>query len=162
MTGARVRPGRSPVPARARPIGQAGFTLIEVLAVVAVMGLALGLVVSRGPTRSAALEMQAATRQVTQTLRLARAMAISRDRPVLVAIDGTGHSLRIAGEPPRMLPAAVSLYMVPPQGRPPVPLLRFNGDGSATGGPLELADSVPRVRVAVDWLTGRVSARPLP
>ena len=41
MTGARARPGRSPAPTRTRiaapgtAAGEAGFTLIEVLAVVA-------------------------------------------------------------------------------------------------------------------------------
>ena len=35
--------------------------------------------------------------------------------------------------------------------------IRFNPDGSSTGGRITLADGSRRVAVGVDWLTGRVS-----
>lgn len=164
MARERVRPGRCPAPAHARSVasGAAGFTLLEVLVVVAVMGLALGLVAMRGPTRGAALEMQAATSQLVQALRVARSMAIGLDRPVTVMIDSAARSLRIANGAPQVLRGAVSIHIVERADRtqPPSPL-RFNGDGSASGGPIELSDGLRRARVSVDWLTGRVSARPV-
>ncbi len=35
--------------------------------------------------------------------------------------------------------------------------IRFNPDGSSTGGRIAIADGKRRVAVGVDWLTGRVS-----
>jgi general secretion pathway protein H len=35
--------------------------------------------------------------------------------------------------------------------------IRFNPDGSSTGGRISLADGPRRIDVGVDWLTGRVS-----
>jgi len=35
--------------------------------------------------------------------------------------------------------------------------IRFNPDGSSTGGRISLADGRRRIGVGVDWLTGRVS-----
>ena len=35
--------------------------------------------------------------------------------------------------------------------------IRFNPDGSSTGGRIALADGQRRMAVGVDWLTGRVS-----
>ena len=49
-----------------------GFTLLEVLIVVVILGLALGIAVSRGPVRSVALEARAAAADMARTLRMAR------------------------------------------------------------------------------------------
>jgi hypothetical protein len=35
--------------------------------------------------------------------------------------------------------------------------IRFNGDGSASGGRIDLANGERRAQVGVDWLTGRIS-----
>jgi general secretion pathway protein H len=35
--------------------------------------------------------------------------------------------------------------------------IRFNPDGSSTGGRITVGDAVRKIAVGVDWLTGRVS-----
>jgi general secretion pathway protein H len=151
-----IRTCRSPRPFHR----QAGFTLMEMLVVVAVMGFALSLVVMRGPMHSQAFDMQAAVNEVAQGLRLARSRAIATNTPVRFAVDIPQRSFRIDNGVPTVLPRSVTIAMTAVSeetlgGR--LAAIRFNGDGSATGGRIELADGQRRAQVGVDWLTGRVS-----
>jgi prepilin-type N-terminal cleavage/methylation domain-containing protein len=47
----------------------AGFTLIEILVVLAILGVALGMLIGRGPMRSRGLETRAAAGALAQSLR---------------------------------------------------------------------------------------------
>jgi general secretion pathway protein H len=140
---------------------QAGFTLLEMIIVVTVLGLALGLVVTRGPMRSPKLEMQAAVNGIAQGLRLARSRAIATNRPVRFAVDIPQHSYRVENENPIVLPPSVSIAMTTlsdePNATTRLATIRFNGDGSATGARVELANGQRTAQVNVEWLTGRVS-----
>jgi general secretion pathway protein H len=139
---------------------QVGFTLVEMLIVVAVMGFALGLVVTRGPMRSQALEMQAAVNEVAQGLRLARSRAIAINSPVRFALDPKLRSFSIDSGSPTTLPHSLTVSMTAVSEEPlgaRLAAIRFNGDGSASGGRIELADGQRRAQVGVDWLTGRIS-----
>lgn len=129
----------------------AGFTLLEILVVLAVMGLALGIFVSRGPARSPALEVRGAASEVAQALRGARARAIAADRSVSFVMDAPRHQYRIEGEPPHAFPLALSVSLTAPAGA-----IRFAPDGSSSGGRVALADGGHTTVVSVDWLTGRV------
>ncbi len=139
---------------------QAGFTLIEMLVVVAVMGFALTMIVTRGPVRSQALEMKAAVSEVAQGLRLARSKAIATNTPVQFAVDVPQRSFRIDRGTATILPRSLSISMTAVAEETlgaRLAAIRFNGDGSATGGRIELTDGQRRSQVGVDWLTGRVS-----
>lgn len=142
-----------------------GFTLIEVLVVVAVLGLALALLAARGPQRSAALDLRGAAEQVAGSLRLARARAIASNRMVGVTFDAAARSVRLDGTAPGVLPPGVGLSVtatfsdagVGEAPGTPVRAIRFAPDGSSTGGRVLLDGRGRRVQVGVDWLTGRVS-----
>lgn len=138
-----------------RPRAAAGFTLIEMIVVLAVMGLMLALVVSRGPVRSPRLELDAAARDIAGGLRLARAQAIAENRPVAFSVDIARGSTRTDAGPPRALPAGFAIRIVAERGGA-VPVIRFGPDGSSSGGRIELTGQGLRVQIGVDWLTGRV------
>ena len=130
------------------------------IVVVAVLGMALGLVVTRGPMRSQTLEMQAAVNQVAQGLRVARSRAIATNTPVRFAVDVPLHSFRIDSERPIALPSSVSIAMTAVSDETlgsRLAAIRFNADGSATGGRIDLTDGQRVAQIGVDWLTGRVS-----
>lgn len=152
--------------ALARPrAGAAGFTLLEMIIVLVVLGLVVGIAVSRGPQRSRALDVRAAVGQVVQTLRLARGAAIAANAPVTVVVNGGQRTLSVAGGRPLQLPpgfgltAATGLDGIP---GPKLTGIRFSPNGSSSGGRIVLADGARRVVVGVDWLTGRVSVADAP
>jgi len=136
----------------------AGFTLIEMIVVLAVLGLVAGLVLARGPQRSAALDMRAATNAVAQVMRVARTRAIVSNRRVVVAFDPRAATLRIGTGAPRGLPAGVGMSVITTADLAGTQAgIAFLPDGSSSGGRVELANGARHAQVGVDWLTGRVS-----
>jgi general secretion pathway protein H len=137
-----------------------GFTLIELLVALAILGLALSLIAGYKPPWSRGLGLQATAGELAAGLRLARSEAILSNRPVLFDLDLIGHRYRIGTGTPRRLPADLSLELLTISGEALNGRegdIRFNPDGSSTGGRISLADGQRRIGVGVDWLTGRVS-----
>jgi general secretion pathway protein H len=142
------------------PNRQAGFTLIEMIVALVVLGLVLGLLVARGPVRSRTLEVRAAANQLAGALRNTRAEAIRRNRPVTFVLDVARHSYRIEPASPVALPPQMTLSITAVSGETLKDWLggiTFEPDGSASGGRIEIRDGPRRIQVGVDWLTGRVS-----
>jgi general secretion pathway protein H len=79
-------------------------------------------------------------------------------------VDVTSRSFRIDGRTPTILSNSLTVSLTTvsvqtPGG--PRAAIRFNGDGSTSGGRIELTDGQRRAQVGVDWLTGRVSVMQL-
>ena len=138
----------------------AGFTLIEVLVVLAVVGLVLGIIGLRGPARSPALDLREAADAVSRTLRLARSRAIASNATVGVTFDVGGPALRMDDTRAVALPAGVLLTVTATfdnTAGPRLAAIRFAPDGSSSGGAVALRQNGRRLQVGVDWLSGRVS-----
>jgi general secretion pathway protein H len=125
---------------------QLGFTLIEMIVVLVVLGLTLGLVIGRGPMHSTSLDARTAAREVAQVLRLARSRAIALDRPVWVSLANVAHGV----------PRAVGVAATSFTGEP-IAGISFAPDGSSSGARIALGELGSVRHVVVDWLTGRVS-----
>jgi general secretion pathway protein H len=138
---------------------QSGFSLVELLVVLAVMGFALALIAGYKAPWSSTLNLQGTAAELAAGLRLARSEAIAHNRPVVLAVDLAGHRYRVGSAPPHGLPLQLSVSLLTVNGEKRNAAngdIRFNPDGSSTGGRIVLADGVRRVAVGVDWLTGRV------
>ena len=137
----------------------AGFTLIELIVVLAILGLALVLVTGYRPTWSGRLEADGVAARLAAELRLARSQAIARNHPVMFSIDLGGHRYRVDDGPMHNLPVNLRIEVLSitneRQARN-VTGIRFNPDGTSTGGRITLIGAANRVAVGVDWLTGRV------
>ena len=137
-----------------------GFSLIELLVVLAVMGFVVALTVGYRAPWSSGLSLEGIAAELSSNLRLARSQAIADNRPVAFALDLAGHRYRVGGDPPRSLPPKLSVGLVTVNGERRSATsgdIRFNPDGSSTGGRIMLSDAGRRVAVGVDWLTGRVT-----
>jgi general secretion pathway protein H len=147
-------------PARADTDRCRGFTLIEVIVTLAILGFVLVLVVGYKPPWSSGLGVKATAAELASGLRLARSEAIVHNRPVAFSLDVTGHRYRVGAGTERPLPANLSLQLLTVAGEnrgPGIGDIRFQPDGSSTGGRISLAAGQSRVAVGVDWLTGRIS-----
>jgi general secretion pathway protein H len=140
--------------------GQSGFTLVEMLVVVAIMGFAFSLIVTRGPMRSPTIELQSAVNEFAQGLRLARSNAIATNSTARLTVDLAQRSFRIDNAAPIALPHSLTIAMTAVTEETVgqrVAAIRFNGDGSASGGRIDLTNGSRRAQVGIDWLTGRIS-----
>ena len=158
----RCKAALQPKPCRTTPWVDrgGGFTLIELLVTLAVLGLALTLIAGYKPPWSRGLGLRATGAELAAGLRLARSEAIVSNRPVAFDLDLVGHRYRVGTGTPRRLPADLSLELLTIYGEALNDRegdIRFNPDGSSTGGRISLADRQHRISVGVDWLTGRVS-----
>jgi general secretion pathway protein H len=145
---------------RLRSNRSGGFTLIEVIVTLAILGLALVIVAGFKPPWSSGLSLKGTAAELAAGLRLARSEAILRNRPVAFDLDIVGHRYRIEQGSERRLPAnlAIELLTIAGEARGPAAGdIRFNPDGSSTGGRIVLAAGQQRIAVGVEWLTGRIS-----
>lgn len=138
----------------------AGFTLLEMIIVLVILGLVVGLVLARGPAGSRSLEVRAVASDVAQSLRGARARAIAHNENVRLVVDLTNRSYAVDGGRAHTLPAGMGLSVIAVTQETAgkrFAAIRFAPDGSSTGGTVELSEGARRVQIGVDWLTGRVS-----
>jgi general secretion pathway protein H len=124
-----------------------GFTLIEMIVVLAILGLMLGLVISHGPAHSQRLDLDTSAQEIARSLRLARSRAIAQNRMVRWVPTPRGYSLD--GAATRALPADVTMTEAGTIG--------FAADGSSSGGLITLRGGERQIAIALDWLTGRVA-----
>jgi general secretion pathway protein H len=142
-------------PARSGGTTQAGVTLLELMVVLAIMGLLAALagpVLSRRATSPATV-----ARDVVTALREARVEALTRRRPIAFWLDAAKRSYGVGEKPSHSLPADMRIKFesarTSPQDRGEV---IFFADGRTTGGRISIQAAERRSVVDVDWLDGLV------
>jgi general secretion pathway protein H len=137
----------------------AGFTLLEVIVVVVILGLVLGMVASNGPMRSPRLAQAAAARDIRQSLQDAAARAIAQDRTTVFRLDPASGVWR-EGARSGTVPAGTHIIFHGVAGfaarEGSLGTVMFTPDGSASGGRITLAGPAGVQVIAIDWLTGRI------
>ena len=144
------------------PAGRGGgFTLIELIVVlaIAVTALALvGTVVFRGPSTA---DLKAAARTLASGLRQAQTTAMVTRRDASLTIDLDAREFFLPNDPrSHKLPDGLDLKLFTAQSEAVSEkkgAIRFYPDGSSTGGRITVKAGDRQFLVDVDWLTGRVS-----
>ncbi|MGB5832012.1 MAG: GspH/FimT family pseudopilin [Thiohalocapsa sp.] len=145
---------------RSIALARHGFTLVELLVVLAIAGLLMAVV---PPLISAAMpgvELKAAARRTAGALRLAREIAIAQGRDAAWVIDVENNAYRVDGDHRRgSLPGGLDVELVAAEGEmqsEAIGAIRFFPDGSSTGGRVILKRGDGGYQVGVNWLTGRI------
>jgi general secretion pathway protein H len=144
----------------------AGFSLVEILVVLFIMGLLAGVAALTGAGRSHA-ELMTSAREVAGLLRESRARAGNANRPQRVVADvGLNRLWADTAEPSNhvvVVPRALRISLIT-IGAETLSSARgailFFPDGSSTGGGVRLEPARLQgdtIVVSVDWLTGRVA-----
>jgi general secretion pathway protein H len=136
-----------------------GFTLVELLVVLAILALVMTLIPPFLAGGQARAELTTATREIAAALRETRSLAIREGRSAAFVVDGRTGTYRAAGgTPARQVPAGLSVALLTAGNeRSDAGAIRFFGDGSSTGGGVSVMQGERRSDVLVDWLSGRVS-----
>ena len=150
--------------ANSLPIGNRdpvmGFTVLELLVVLTVMGLFVVAVPQVFSIVRPGARAQAAALQLANDLRQARNAAIMGNRGVRLDVDlATGGYFVRPGQRQRELPRGAILQFRGPRTETngKVAAIRFYSDGSSTGGEIGLSYERQQRTVAVHWLNGRIS-----
>ena len=153
-----------------RGLGARGFTLLELLVVLAIAGLLMAAV---PPMISAVIpgaEVKGATRELAVALKQARFEAISHGVPVDVTFSADPARYAIADKPAESLPRNTELRarslpssdVRKPGYRKPMTepfQLRFFPDGSSSGARIELRRGKHGYALSVDYLMSTVTIR---
>jgi general secretion pathway protein H len=133
--------------------GERGFTLIELIIVLAILGLAAVAVAPLAMPRRHGPGIEIAVREVMLGLRAARAGAIYGNKETTFTMDGVaGQYWSDAAPSPKKLPVRVS-----PEHRT-LDQIRFFPDGGASGGTIILREAHRSAAIQVDALSGRATA----
>ena len=139
-----------------------GFTLVELLVVLLILGIALAAVSQVAGRRSPELELRMAASETAALFREARAIAIHSNSEAAVAVDLNARTVSIDGGQERSLPPDIGITLLTvtsKQAGESIGLVRFFPDGSSTGGRVTLFADERNYHVVVNWLTGRTDIR---
>ena len=138
-----------------------GFTLLELLVVLLIVGLLVALVPPLFSGAVPGAKLKAAVRDLAVTLRLARNQSITRDVETRVYLNLKSPAYAIGKQVPRALPAGVELKVAPAARQSAVEttqhVVRFFSDGSSSGTLIKLSSGKRSYDLHVGWLTGRVT-----
>lgn len=139
-----------------------GFTLIEMLVVVALIALAATVVsVSVGSGLSGA-RVKAASRDLVAALRYTRGQAIVKHEQKTLSVDVEQRRYRAPGKSWVELPKDMTMKLFTARSEleeEGVGRIRFFPDGSSTGGHIDLLKDEATWRIEIMWLTGDVKLR---
>jgi general secretion pathway protein H len=138
-----------------------GLTLLEILIVLALMGLIAAIVIPRFAGGVSGTELKGAAREIAAALRYARSEALAGKRETVVVYDLERRTFRVDREPrEHALPRGVDMKLygaLADIANDRVGAIHFFPDGGSNGGRVTVAAGERKFDIDIDWLTGRVA-----
>ncbi|WP_283806485.1 prepilin-type N-terminal cleavage/methylation domain-containing protein [Bradyrhizobium neotropicale] len=140
--------------------GEAGFTLIEMVCVLAIVAMIAAVLLPRFPSATSRPRLEAYAIELAALLKADRNAALSRYDAVNAVVDAQARSVR-SGSSPWIIqvPQDVVFDALLPErcnGRPALSTISFFSSGMSCGGTIRLTRLGNAVEVRVNWLTGGV------
>ena len=140
-----------------------GFSLVELLVVLAIMGLVVAVAVPSSARFYESMQLRQAARSTLSMLVAAREKALTSGRPQDVRVRPAARRLW-TGDRDYEFPKAVTVTVhgAAELNYDDVGVIRFYPEGGASGGGIDLRrENGNGTAVNVDWLVGRVTIEPL-
>lgn len=139
----------------------AGFTLLEVVLVLAIVALASLLAAAAIGGGTDGMRLRSAAKEVAAQLRFTRAQALATGEPQRFTIDPAAHAWTAPKERGGELSPKLSIVFTGAREVQPaddIGAIVFFPDGASTGGRVRMAIGEAAWQVDVAWLTGEVRA----
>jgi general secretion pathway protein H len=144
----------------------AGFTLLELLVVITVIGLAMLAAPRLGGAWANGAKDRAAVQELGSALSRARFMAVAMRSLVEIQFDLKNRTWRTSPTGPQGQLPDVDISVLgidgATAGDASTSAIRFYADGGSSGGTVVLdmpGSRQPQTRIAADWLSGRIEVR---
>ena len=149
---------------RSRTGPEAGFTLLEMVCALAIVGLMAAVLLPAIPRQTSRTRLEAYAIETAALLKADRNAAIRRRFDVTTQVDAPSRSLRsgASGQTVRV-PEDVRFETLLPRNcdnRPVVASISFFASGMSCGGVIVLARLDAGYEIRVNWLTGRIEVVP--
>jgi general secretion pathway protein H len=143
----------------------AGFTLLELLVVLAIASLLIALVPIAFDRLQEGTQYRNALRTMQTEMRQARQQALTQGRAVRFQVDLAGRTYGLVGRVEHSIPEKLRVRATVANAElqaNQIASIQFLPSGGATGGSIDLMrPSGAGTRLKVDWLSGRVIQEPL-
>lgn len=142
-----------------RRLARSGFTLVELLVAITIVGLVMTASVPASVRFYESMQYRQAIRDVITTLASARYRAINTGKAQDVLLNTETKVLRL-GSDTQQLPAQFNIVVHTARelNRDTEGVIRFYPEGGSSGGEIDIAKpNRSGVKISVDWLVGRVS-----
>ncbi|MCG8693582.1 MAG: GspH/FimT family pseudopilin [Minwuiales bacterium] len=136
-----------------------GFTLVELLVVLAIVAIILSFAIPALRHAFPGLEAKTVSQQIATAMRHTRTQAIRENRDAVFIVDVDRRTYRTDSGPPQRIDEETTVSLVTAATEldgSGIGNIRFFPDGTSTGGRITLQNAHRSFEISVDWLTGRI------